>query len=120
MRRAARPHPHHGQVLDPAAIPIAAGRAGCCAGTTDDVGHAAHCGALVLYAGRWRDPHRRHLWRVFLCAPHRELLADDRGGPVTDVRELLDRDRGALQLRRDREADALAGDGWTPPRPLPE
>jgi hypothetical protein len=99
--------------------PIAASHAGCCAGVRDGVGHNDHCRGHVLYAGLWLEPYRRRLWRVFPCAEHRELLGRP-GGPVTDVRELNERDRVALQMRRERLAAALRGERWIPPRPLPE
>jgi hypothetical protein len=98
-------------------VPMSPSSPGCSAGTKTGRGHAGHCGAPVVYAAVWREPHTRHRWRVFLCAAHgaqREVLA-----VVDNIRELTDPDREALKLRRSRWATAQAGKGWVPPKPLP-
>lgn len=97
-------------------MPIQPSRAGCCIGINDWIGHPRGCPGHVVYAGRWRDPTSGDVWRVFLCAEHRDQAA----AVVTDLRPLTDSDRTALQLRQERHAAALRGERWIPPRPLSE
>jgi hypothetical protein len=58
---------------------------------------------------------RGERWRVFACANH----AGRFNGPEwRDVGALDDTARAELADRRARWANALAGRGWCPPRPM--
>ena len=64
----------------------------------------AHCGAEPTRAGVWHSRQGRTAWLAFACDQHSsDLIAP---------RELLPRDRDALDRRRDKRRTQLAGHRW--------
>lgn len=93
-------------------IPLNPQLPGCSAAVTVNQGQARECFGEPTHAAVWTVPHTGTSWRVFLCdlPAHRDA--------VPCARPLTKADREALALRKERWADAIAGRGWIPPKPL--
>jgi hypothetical protein len=63
-----------------------------------------HCGAEPTRAGLWFSRQSRTAWLAFACDRH----ADD----LIALRQLLPRDRDALNRRRHKHRTELAGHRW--------
>jgi hypothetical protein len=61
-----------------------------------------HCETEPVVAGLWYAAHSRTAWLGFACERHADQL--------TAHRQLLPRDRDALERRRDRHRTELAGE----------
>lgn len=88
------------------------GKAGCAYMVMrGPAGQPRDCHGAPDYAALWVQPHPPHeRWRVFLCEEHSRAHEG--------ARLLTENDRTALELRRQRHADAMAGRRWIPPKPF--
>lgn len=96
--------------VDPS--PVHASSAGCAIGVRRPAGQWTPCPGEVTHAALWVEQHRRRRWRAFACDEHAHHPA------LTEARPLTGADREALGMRRRNRAAALAGQPWTPPKPL--
>jgi hypothetical protein len=64
----------------------------------------AHCGAEPTRVGLWYSRQGRTAWLAFAC--------DEHSSDLIAPRELLPRDRDALNRRRDKRRTQLAGHRW--------
>jgi len=97
-------------VPDADPIPLRPGAAGCAAAAHGYGGQWRSCIGTPTQAAVWRAPNRLDRWLLFLCDAHRDA--------VPDAHPLDDAEEAELTHRREAELRALAGLGWTPPRPL--
>ena len=79
-------------------------------GCTGFAGAPRQCSASVTHAGLRVGGEPLEAWLAFSCTAH--------SGELIAARELLDRDRAVRAEWTERERRALAGLGWSPPRPL--
>lgn len=93
--------------------PVQASSPHCAVGVRRPTGQWTSCPGEVTHAAVWVERHTRQRWRAFLCGSH----ADHPG--MSQTRPLTGADREALAIRRRNRAAALAGQPWTPPKPLP-
>ena len=88
--------------------------AGCAFSVHIHAGQWGTCGGRPTMTGVWTSPLDRERWRAYACSAHADRFDGPRGRPSG---------RSTRPQRRSwrtgaRRADALAGRGWRPPRPM--